>query len=158
MFAQPSVHCGPKTVLQGQNAMSWLLRCKRVQKFQMHGTHRIGHSLVKLVQEMWPGAHDHLHSYRHTDTLPVLVLFGAPGQADPVVYTADYEAMLNTMVAAHLLQMVAVECVAMVSRPKDQRGKIVITAGLRSVLDAIQKVLKGCLSKAVWGELSGDCN
>ena len=157
MFAQ-SLHCDPKTVLQGQNAMTWLLRCKGVQKFHMHGTHRIGPSLVSLVQKMWPSLHGNLHSLRPMDTLPVLVLFGAPGKDDPVVYTADREAMLNTMFAAHLLQMVAVECVAMASRPKDQRGKIVITAGLRSVLDAIQKVLKGGLSEAVWGECSGDCN
>ena len=149
LFAQSFVHCAPKTVLQGQNAMSWLLRCKGVQKFHMHGTHRIGPSLVRLVQQMWPGLHGNLHSLWPMDTLPVLVLFGAPGQADPVVYTADREAMLNTTVAAHLLQMVAAECVAMVSRPVHRQGKIVITAGLRSVVEAIQKVLQAGLSEAV---------
>ena len=69
-----------------------------------------------------------------------------------MVYTADREAMLNTMVAAHLLQMVAVECVAMVRRPVQRKGKIIITAGLRSVMEAIRKVLQAGLSKAVWGK------
>ena len=75
-----------------------------------------------------------------------------------MVYTAGLEAMLNTTVAAHLLQMVVVECVAMVNRPLERQGKIVITAGLRSAMEAIQKVLQAGLSEAVWGKFPAIAN
>ena len=69
---------GGRTPLDHQGAPQWFEQNDQVQKIRLTESMRLGPSAITLLQQMWPGRHDHiLTGRRHPqDTLCFPVIFG----------------------------------------------------------------------------------
>mgnify|MGYP000541596450 FL=1 len=137
------------SVMSWKSACAWARRCPTVQKIDAAETLRLGWSMVKTLQFIYPGTFDHVYTSKVADTLFLPILFEKSSHW--VASNTLGEAEHDQAYFAHVLFVAAVEVVLAVHHNNQTPMRtVVMNSFLNRPLAYLELFLQEKLENTCW--------